>query len=415
MKCNKNIIIRYNSILLFWGKLLTLHPEISFKIHDSGFKLSRNHLKPKILLLMKTNSIIIALFALALSACGGKKSTAVEVESEVTQAQALLTRIDTLRQHGYMFAHQDDPFYGVTWQWDRNGRSDTKELVGDYPAVFGFDLGGIEMGDMKNLDSVPFEWIREEAIKHVERGGIVTFSWHPRNPRTGETAWDVSDVEVVKNILPDGEQHETFCEWMNKLTTFLETLKTADGEPIPFIFRPFHEYDGSWFWWGEKFSSPEEFLAMWNMLQDHVRATLPDNIVWAFSPNLHGGWTEEAFLQKYPGDDRVDMLGVDAYQWGTEEQFVTGLRDDLAFIQSFADKHGKPFALTECGYQNSPDPTWWTRVLKPIMDDFKISYFLPWRNWHKEHFGPSKDLCTADDFIRLYEAPNTLFLNDIAK
>ena len=70
-----------------------------------------------------------------------------------------------LQVRGYMFGHQDDPFYGLTWQWER-GRSDVKEASGDYPAVMGFDLGGIEMGDEKNLDSVPFTRIREELLAH---------------------------------------------------------------------------------------------------------------------------------------------------------------------------------------------------------------------------------------------------------
>ena len=150
--------------------------------------------------------LLFASLAMALMASCGKKAQ-TESEAQPTPAQALITRLDSLRQKGYMYAHQDDPFYGVTWQWER-GRSDTYELVGDYPALMGFDLGGIEMGDAKNLDSVPFTWIREEAIKHVERGGIITFSWHPRNPRTGGTAWDVTDSTVVRNILPGGEQHE---------------------------------------------------------------------------------------------------------------------------------------------------------------------------------------------------------------
>lgn len=368
--------------------------------------------------MMKTKLFVAAIAALSVVACTSKKQTE-EVE-EQTPAEALLTRIDTLRQHGYMYAHQDDPFYGITWEWDRNGRSDTKELVGDYPAIFGFDLGGIEMGDSKNLDSVPFEWIREEAIRHFERGGIVTFSWHPRNPNNGGTAWVVNsqmltdeEQNTVASILPGGEKHEKFQGWMNNVSDFLASIKTADGKPVPFIFRPWHEYNGSWFWWGEAETTPEQYKGLWNMLQDHVNSVLPTNVVWAFSPNLDGRWTEERFLEKYPGDDRVDLIGEDAYQWGTEEMFKLGTTADLDFLNAFAQKVGKPLALTECGYQNSPDPTWWTRVLKPIMDQYPISYFLPWRNWHAEHFGASKDACTADDFKKLYEADNTLFLQDI--
>lgn len=361
---------------------------------------------------MKQILSLIALATLALASC---TQTAKQPEPEAstpTPAEALLTRIDTLRQHGYMYGHQDDPFYGITWQWEED-RSDTRELVGDYPAVMGFDLGGIEMGDEKNLDSVPFSRIREEAIKHVERGGIITFSWHPRNPRTGGTAWDVNDTLVVRNVLEGGEQHEKFVEWLDRVTNFFVSLKLADGTPVPFIFRPLHEYNGSWFWWGQKLCSDDEYKALWNMIQDHVNAQLPTNVVWAFSPNLQGYWTEELFLSRYPGNDRVDLIGEDAYQWGTEEDFIKGFSADLAFLNEFAQKNGKPLAVTECGKQNSTIPDWWTRIFKPIADQYPISYFLPWRNWHAEHFGASKDAPTADDFKKLYEADNTLFLNEI--
>ena len=101
-------------------------------------------------------------------------------------AQQLIERLAKIQKQGYMYGHQDDPFYGITWDWEQ-GRSDTKELVGDYPGVMGFDLGGIEVGDKKNLDSVPFNRIREEIIAHHKRGGIITISWHPRSTERAMT------------------------------------------------------------------------------------------------------------------------------------------------------------------------------------------------------------------------------------
>ena len=300
--------------------------------------------------------LLFASLAMALMVSCGKKAQ-TDSEAQPTPAQALITRLDNLRQKGYMYAHQDDPFYGVTWQWER-GRSDTYELVGDYPALMGFDLGGIEMGDAKNLDSVPFTWIREEAIKHVERGGIITFSWHPRNPRTGGTAWDVTDTTVVRNILPGGEQHEKFIGWLDTVTTFLKTITYKDGSPMPIIFRPWHEYNGSWFWWGQKLCTDDEYKALFRMTYDHIMKQLPTNIVWSCSPNLQGYWTEEAFLSRWPGDDIVDLVGEDCYQWGSEEDFVRQATADVVFLSNYAKDHGKLFAITECGMQNSPVADW---------------------------------------------------------
>ena len=358
----------------------------------------------------------------ALAGCIVAACTTAKKEKELTKSEVLRERMAALQVKGYMMGHQDDPFYGVTWEGTYSGdsaemgRSDVLETCGDYPAVMGFDLGGIEMADEKNLDSVPFARIHDELIAHHERGGIVTLSWHPRNPLTGGTAWDVSDTTVVKSILPEGSQHEKFKTWMQRVADFIGSLKTNDGQPVPVIFRPWHENNGSWFWWGQKLCSDEEFHGLWNMLQDYlVEERGFTNLLWSYSPNLDGGWNDERFLQRYPGNERVTLIGEDAYQWGTEEDFKTALKADLDFISAFAGKNNKLMAMTECGLQNMTDSTWWTRVLKPIMDQYPISYFLLWRNFKKEYFGPSPELPCATDFRQLYEADNTLFLKDISQ
>ncbi|MCD8305322.1 MAG: glycoside hydrolase family 26 protein [Prevotella sp.] len=364
----------------------------------------------------------------------------VPAKGPLSPKERLVQRLADIRKKGVMYGHQDDPFYGITWMWEE-GRSDTKELVGDWPAVMGFDLGGIELGNECNLDSVPFDRIRQEIQNHYRRGGIIAISWHPRNPLLGTTAWIERDTlayntamdalrqlnqcplakEVVDpkttcaSVLEGGSQHEKFQQWLCRVTDFLVSLTDDKGNPIPVIFRPWHENNGSWFWWGQDLCSDEEFHALWDMTQDFIRERLPDSIVWSFSPNLQGNWTEESWLVRYPGDDRVDLIGVDAYQWGTEEDFVRQLTADLNIINSIALSRNKLIALTECGHQNSPDPTWWTRVFRPVIEPFPVVYFLPWRNWHKEHFGASKDAPTADDFKSWADEKTMLFLNDIKK
>ena len=206
---------------------------------------------------------------------------------------------------------------------------------------------------------------------------------------------------------------------MTRVGDFMATLKTADGQPIPIIFRPWHENNGSWFWWGQKLCTDDEFRGLWNMLQDYLTDERGlSNLLWSYSPNLDGGWTEERFMQRYPGNDRVTLIGEDAYQWGTEDDFKSALTADLAFLSDaflsdFAKKNGKLLAMTECGLKNMTDPTWWTRVLKPIMDQYPISYFLLWRNYKEEYFGPSPELPCAADFKKLYASKNVLFLKEI--
>lgn len=370
---------------------------------------------------MRVLNYVMLGMALAITGCGGQRTTADNNSDSLTVADQLFSRLDTLRQHGYMFGHQDDPFYGLTWEYEKDS-SDVKNTCGDYPAVMGFELGGIEMGNEKNLDSVPFITMRDEIIAHHERGGIITISWHPRNPVTTTdeggtwpqgTAWDTTDSTVVKNILPGGAQHEKFEMWMQRVSDFLATLKTSDGQPVPIIFRPWHENTGSWFWWGEKLCTAEEYKALWNMLQDKLQADGFSNLLWAYSPGMAANLTTEKFLERYPGDDRIRLVGIDGYQWGTKDDFVSQLDQNLAMLCQFAEEHGKIAALTECGLKNLTDPTWWTSTLKPVLDKYPVSYFLVWRNYREEWFGPSPSQPDAPYFLELYNAENTLFLNDI--
>ena len=344
-----------------------------------------------------------------------------------TPREQLLERLKQIQSRGYMYGHQDDPFYGATWAYEPN-RSDTKDAVGDYPGIMGFDLGGIEVGDSKNLDSVPFDLMREEIIRQHERGGIITLSWHPRNPYLGTTAWIEPDLKsdkfkamnprhTVASILPDGEKHELFCLWLQRVQTFMASLKDPNGQPIPFIFRPWHEYNGSWFWWGEGNCSADEYKQLWNMTQDYLNEQLPGQIVWANTPNLRTENTLEHFLERWPGDERVDILGPDAYQWTKEEsqaqRFYNNVRRELTFISQYAAEHGLLIALTECGNKNDTYETWWTRVLQPAVEGFPIVYFLTWRNAPHEHFGALPNSISTADFVQFYNDPKTLFVRDL--
>ena len=372
----------------------------------------------------KSLAIVIAIVAMAV-ACTGQKP----IETQKTVAQQLLERLDTLVRHGFMFGHQDDPMYGLTWEYALDS-SDVKNVCGDYPAIMGFDLGGIEMGDAKNLDSVPFTRMTEEIKKHYCRGGIITLSWHPRNPVTtiegggwaGQkfpegTAWDVTDTAVVRKILPGGEYHERFETWMQRVSDFLATLTDDEGQKIPVIFRPWHENSGSWFWWGEKLCTVEEFKALWNMLQDKLIADGFDNLVWSYSPGMQDNLTAERLLERYPGDDRVDMIGLDGYQWNPEgkNMFIERGKQNLTVLCETAKEHGKIPALTECGLKNLTDSTWWTSTLLPTVENFPISYLLVWRNYKAEWFGPSPSKPDASCFVDFYQSPKTLFAKDIAE
>ena len=149
------------------------------------------------------------------------------------------------------------------------------------------------------------------------------------------------------------------------------------------------------------------------MLQDKLASDGFSNLLWAYSPGMAANLDEQKYLERYPGDERVQLVGIDGYQWGSKADFVAQLDQNLAMLTGFATDHGKIAALTECGLKNLTDPTWWTSTLTPVLDKYPSSYFLVWRNYKEEWFGPSPAKPDAAYFRQMYKKDNVLFLNDI--
>lgn len=145
------------------------------------------------------------------------------------ELDSLILFLKNTTKDGFLFGHHDDTLYGIGWEGDEE-RSDVKSVCGDYPSIISFDLGNIELGNYNNLDNVPFSKIHKEIINHYNRGGIVTLSWHLNNPVTLKNAWDVTNNRVVSSILPNGENHQKFEVWMNRLSAFINLLTDEQGK-----------------------------------------------------------------------------------------------------------------------------------------------------------------------------------------
>ncbi len=320
-----------------------------------------------------------------------------------------------------LYGHQDDLSYGHQWRvsdWSNDPleRSDVKDVTGKYPMVLGFDLGGIELGREANLDNVPFGLIRKAARVHARRGGIVTFSWHPRNPLTGGDAWDVSSDQVVASILPGGSLEEEFGLWMKRLGDFLESL----GEDVPVIFRPWHENLGSWFWWGLDLCTEQQYIELFRLVWRYCTQERGlKNLLWCYSPNGDAG--PQAYISRYPGDEFVDILGVDTYEFvgdGTVEdasrRYVQEIKVNLTYLQELASAHGKLMCLSETGLEGLVEPAWWTGILEPAIRNFPICYVLTWRNAddRPEHFYAAwKGFEYEADMKAFSELDNIVFLD----
>ena len=327
---------------------------------------------------------LLILAALALAAC----STGNKKPMETPKDQLVHTLFSYAESGKIAYGHQDDLFYGHTWRvedWENDAleRSDVKDVTGRYPMILGCDLGGIELGADKNLDGIPFGLMRKAVQKQVERGGMVTFSWHPRNPLTGGDAWDISSTEVVKSVLTGGEKHAEFMLWLQRAADFIESI----GPDVPIIFRPWHENLGSWFWWGGKLCSDQEykdlFRATWLYFTKERGLT---NILWCYSPN--GPIPPEVYMSRYPGDEFVDILGTDIYEYVGEDgsleeagvRYQTQVKSMLSALVALGGEHKKLICLSETGLEGIPDLQWWTETLYPSIREFPISYVLTWRN-----------------------------------
>ena len=346
-------------------------------------------------------TLTLAFISVAIISCGGPK------EAANTPADDLMDRLTSLVEDGkIMFGHQDDYMYGHSWELADDAaeyvQSDVYAVSGKYPAVYGMDLGGIEMDWPANLDKNLFDHMRASAVAHHERGGIVTFSWHPRNPLTGGDAWDVSSDQVVASILPGGEKHDYFMTWLSKAADFMQSIKTADGEQVPLIFRPWHEHTGSWFWWGQKLCTTEQYKALWQMTYDYmVNERGMTSLVWSYSPGAGELSAPEVFCERYPGDEIIDMVGFDCYHSGPKERYMASMKNALDISSAFAKEHGKLLAITETGHETLKDPKWWTEVLYPVMKDYPVSYVLVWRNacdQPNHYYAPFPGQQSADDF-----------------
>ena len=337
-----------------------------------------------------------------------------------TPAESLLERLENQIKKGQiMFGHQDSYLYGHSWKVEADAnefnRSDIHDVLGKYPALYGMDLGGIELDSPLNIDKNDFNHMRSSAVAHHKRGGVITFSWHPRNPLSGGDTWDNASTEVVASILPGGEKHEMFMGWLSKAADYLGSIKDEEGNLIPIIFRPWHEHTRDWFWWGQNLCTTEQYVALWRMTYDYMTKERGFNhLVWSYSPDA-GGLTDDNFGEKYPGDDVVDMVGIDFYQFTSNEMYVGRTRHCLALTESFAKEHGKLMAVTEAGYEGVKYEKWWTEVLLPAMKDFPISYVLLWRNACDEtmqhHFyAPFPGHESVEDFKAFASSENIMFL-----
>ena len=128
--------------------------------------------------------------------------------------------------------------------------------------------------------------------------------------------------------------------------------------------------------------------------------------------------TYEEYMERWPGDEYVDLIGYDDYHNFAEKESVHKGINSLRILAALGDSLNKPFALTETGLESIPDPLWYTEhVLESIKNDDlarKASYMLVWRNFDtKHHYAPYPGHASEEEFKKFEADEFTWFLDEL--
>ncbi|WP_278021574.1 glycoside hydrolase family 26 protein [Flavobacterium ginsengisoli] len=336
------------------------------------------------------------------------------------ETKNLYQNLKIISKNHILFGHQHALEYGHGWSNEPN-RSDVKSVTGSHPAVVGIDFSDFSGRSKEQIEKTK-EVLRKNVIDTYERGGITTVSWHFNNPASdGGFYWkDGISTASMSLIKPGGSNNEQYKEILKTIADFAHSVKAKDGKLSPMIFRPFHEFDGDWFWWGKSHTSREDFIAVWQFTISYLRDTLGvHNFIYAFSPDNRFN-SESEYLERYPGDEFVDILGMDDYaDFGRDGKYdlEAGLKK-LKIFSDLAVKRKKVVAFTETGLESIPNENWWTEVLLKTLksENLQLAYVLVWRNdttSPTHYYAPFPEQISETDFIKFYNDPFTLFEKDL--
>lgn len=333
--------------------------------------------------------VCFAFMAVSMDAWGQKPAD----PKATKETQDLYDMINQQRIKGIAVGHQDALAYGHGW-YKVKGNSDVKTVTGKYPKVVGWEIGDVELGKAYNLDSVYFDDMSNYIRNTYQRGGITTLSWHGNNIATGNNAWDCGQDTVVRSILPNGVHHREYLGWLDKVADFLLNLKDHDQKLIPVVLRPYHEHTGAWFWWGAKQCSPDEYKNLWRMTVDYFQKYHDiHHVLYCYSPSETEN--EAHFLERYPGDDYVDLVAFDCYVpgKGTSDDIANykiAMAKNIEIITGYAKKSGKIPTIGETGLESVKDSTYFTEVVYPLVKGKELAWVLFWRNAYEadkpEHY-----------------------------
>lgn len=239
----------------------------------------------------------------------------------------------------------DGPDYEMNYIYDVTGR---------LPAMRGFDF----MND-------DFDGVVERATEWWNKGGLVTICWHCGFDFTGDYSDCINDeIEDWDAVLTPGTvENKALIENMDHAAT---ALKKLQENGVPVLWRPFHEFDGAWFWWGK--GGAENFRKLWVMMYEHFTDDLElNNLIWVLGYSHNGKLYDGKPAEWYVGDEYCDIVGADSYEVsenGAEKRLYN-------IVKSIAGKN-KPLIMHECG-------------LIPDIEDLKKVKWAGFMAWHTNY------------------------------
>ncbi|WP_339883205.1 glycosyl hydrolase [Polaribacter vadi] len=281
----------------------------------------------------------------------------------------------------------------LSGQHSYNGESQryynkVESITGKFPAVWGTDFYWSSGED-------PGKRVVEAAKKMHKQGAIVTLMWHVGRPTDDAPfGWKesvqnkITDKEWQDLITPGTDIHK---RWLAQVDHVASSLKELQDANIPVLWRPYHEMNGVWFWWGNK-RGEQGFTKLWEMLFDRfTNHHKLNNLIWVWNANAprdipkDEGFDYELF---YPGHDYVDILATDVYHYDYEQ-------NEYEQLLKLAD--GKPIALGEVGQLPK------TNILEVQP---KWSWFMVWSNW-------LETANTEERVKNVYDYKNTITRDEI--
>ena len=316
-------------------------------------------------------------------------------------------------------AHSDQFIFGQEFpmSFKLNGTrndlstSDSKEVAGDHPGVF-----GIDPHYMLYKSAADRQLHINEAKYAHDNGAVVTFDFHQQSRYDNSiymaNITTAKDKSLMYDIVKDLNGSRTW--YYNEIDQVISIINNDLNFPV--VWRLFHEMDGNWFWWGSAATnhSKQLYIDFFKLTVDHIK-NKTNLVLFAWSPN------REFTADYYPGDNYVDIVGVDIYD---TDGF--NMQQTLIKLTNFSLEHNKIAVLSEVGrnkYINEAHDFWTKTILKPIKEagsSIKIAWVLswfnaPWKSSQDDLFIPNKESSTKakNDFIEFKNDKQTLFLEDV--